>query len=196
MLGISTRTIVASALVLVLSAVAPRVRAQDPQRQAALVLRVLNYDRNIARRSAGRVSILVLYRTGHAASEAEQRALLGALNQLVSRMHVSGMRARAIAIPYTNRASLEQTLRSQHAAAIYVSAGLEDSVSDIMTATRAGQALSMTKSDASVRRGLSIGFVQHGSRVDLLINMCAAQAEGARLHADVLQLAQVLRSGC
>jgi hypothetical protein len=49
----------------------------------------------------------------------------------------------------------------------------------------------MTSVESSVRGGLAIGVVDGGSR--LMVNLPAAEAEGAQLDAAVLRIAEVIR---
>jgi hypothetical protein len=180
------------ALLLLLGLGVREAVAQEAARQAALVLRILSYDRNLPQRVSNRVTILVAYRAGNAESEGEQRRITEALNQL-RRVNVAGMPARAVATPYTNRAGLMQTMQSERAAAVYVCRGLDNAVSEISAATRGGRVLSMSSDGGAVRRGLGVGLIENGNEIQLLVNLRAVEAEGARLDAAVLRLAEVIR---
>jgi hypothetical protein len=169
------------------------VAAQDATRQAALILRVLAYDRNLRSRVRDRVTILVVYRQGDSSSERERSQIVRALNAVGARTTVADMRARASDHAYQNAADLTRRARSAHAAAIYVCTGLESQISHIARAARETETLSMTGSEAAVRRGLGVAFVARGSQVRLHVNLPAVQAEGVRLDAAVLRLANVIR---
>lgn len=170
------------------------VRAQeDARRQAALVLRILSYDRTLAQRARQRVTILVAYRANHSGSDAERRRITEALNAIGQRTTVARLPARAVAVPYTNRAALVQSARTESAAALYVCQGLGDSVADISGAAREARMLSLSSDAQAVRRGLGVGMVANGSSTQLLVNLRAVEAEGARLDAAVLRLAEVIR---
>jgi hypothetical protein len=180
-------------IVLLLLLAAPAHAQDDARRQAALVLRILSYDRTLPQRATDRVTILVVYRANNAASDAERRRITEALNAIGQRTTVARMPARAVAVAYTNRAALVQSARTESAAALYICQGLGDAVADLSAAAREARTLSMTSEAASVRRGLAVGMVAQGASVQLLINLRAVEAEGARLDAAVLRLAEVIR---
>src|SRR5690606_21421854 len=74
-----TRSGIAAATLCALLALAPsEARAQDAA-QAALVLRILSYDRNLPSRASSQVTIVVLHRGGDSASDAEHRRMAAAL---------------------------------------------------------------------------------------------------------------------
>jgi hypothetical protein len=166
---------------------------QEAQRQAALVLRILSYDRTLAQRATQQVTILVAYKPNDAGSDAERRRITDALNALGARTTVARMRPRAVAVPFTNRAALLASARTERAAALYVCRGLGSSIGDISGAAREARMLSMTSEESAVRGGLGVGMVAQGASTQLIVNLRAVEAEGARLDAAVLRLAQVIR---
>lgn len=179
----------------ILAGWAPSVaQAQDDgRREAALVLRILSYDRSLPQRAGDQVTVLVLFRPGHRASEAESRRITLALNELGQRMLVARRRPRATAMPFSTRAALVQSAGTTGAVALYVCDGLDGSLADLVGATREARVLSFSTREQLVRGGLGVGMVPRGSTVELLVNLRAVEAEGARLDAAVLRLAQVIR---
>lgn len=169
------------------------VQAQDGSRQAALILRILSYDRNLPQRASENVTILVLHPRGSGAHEAERRRITDAINALGQRVTVARMRARAVPVAYTDRAALAARARAEGASAVYVCSGLGDATAEISAGARAARMLTLTAQEDGVRAGLSVGLVERGGEVQLLINLRAVEAEGARLDATVLRLAEVIR---
>ena len=165
----------------------------DASREAALILRILSYDRNLSRRASGTVLILVAFLPGNAASESERTRIMSALNALGARTTVASMPARAAEHPYRDAAGLLAAMRAQRAAAVYVCSGLAGQVSAISGVAREASSLTMTADGDAVRRGLGVGLVADGSQVRLMVNLPAVEAEGARLDAAVLRLAEVIR---
>lgn len=175
-------------------AVPSRSAAQDASvRQAALILRILSYDRNLTQRATDEVVILVAFRAGDSSSEAEHERIVTALNTIGRRTTVARMHARAVAVAFTNRTALEATARREHASAIYVCGGLSASISAISGVARSAHMLSLTGVRANLGRGLAVGFIASGSEVQLVVALRAVEAEGARLDATVLRLAEVIR---
>lgn len=186
------------ALLLVALAVAPSSdgRAQQPtavspNAQAALVLRVLGYDRGLRGRApSGSVNVLTVFKAGDAASEASCQNLARAINQLGRAVTVSGMRTRATPVGFTSADALAQS--AQGAQAVYVCPGLDASIAAISGAARRRSLLSITAREADVRAGLSVAIVP-GAQLRIVVNVTAASAEGARLDAALLRIATVVR---
>jgi hypothetical protein len=168
--------------------------AQDGSRDAALILRILSYDRNIRERSSGdRAVVLVVYQPGNSASEAERARIIAALNRMAEHTTVANMQAGAIEHAFRDRNALAAAARTAHASALYVCSGLSASTSEISEVAREVRALSMTSDRDGARRGLGVGLVADGSQVRLVVNLSAANAEGARLDAALLRLAEIIR---
>ena len=77
--------------------------------------------------------------------------------------------------------------------AIYVCGGFDPDVDALSTATRDAHLLSISSREQHVRDGLGVAIVRDGSAPRLIVNVRAAEAEGARLDAALLRLATVLR---
>lgn len=169
---------------------ATRAEAQAA-RDAALVLRVLSYDRNLSSRAPEQREILAVFAPGNTASERACRDLASALSALGSRVTVADRRIRARAHAYRDPESLAQAMRS--AVAVFVCGGLEGSVGAIARETRAQSVLTLTSNEAQVRSGLAVGILQGRSQTRLVVNLPASRAEGARLDAALLRLAEVRR---
>ncbi len=162
-------------------------------RKAALVLRILSYDRNLRQRTNDQVTVILVYKSGNRASEVERRALGSALDALGRRTTVAGMPVRTVAVAYAGQEDLERRARSERAAAVYVCEGLLDVAREISSAATARRMLAMTGERAGLDHGLGLGIVTSGSEVSLFVNLPATQAQGARLDAALLRLAQVIR---
>ncbi|MCB9596751.1 MAG: DUF4154 domain-containing protein [Sandaracinaceae bacterium] len=168
--------------------------AQDASaRQAALILRILSYDRNLPERASGEVTILVAFRSSDAESRAESERITAALNAMGRRTTVANMHAHAVAVAFTDADALRAAATRESAAAIYVCQGLGASTRAVSSAARAAHLLSLTGERSGLSQGLSVGLVANGSEVQLVINLPAVEAEGARLDATVLRLAEVIR---
>jgi hypothetical protein len=139
------------------------------------------------------VNILVVYRAGDASSESTRTRIVSALTRVGAQTTVADMRAAAVAHAFRDRATLEQAARSSGATAVYVCPGLVGSFAVISQASRATKMLSLVGEEAGVRRGLSVALVMAESRIRMLINVRSVEAEGARLDATVLGLAEVIR---
>jgi hypothetical protein len=164
-------------------------------REAALILRILSYDGALkSRAGGGQVTVLVVYERGNGTSKSERSRIVQAVNSIGQRTTVQNMQARAVDHAYSDPGSLIGAARSTGAAAIYVCSGLENKASKIANAARRADLLSFSPVERNVRNaGLSVGLIEGGSRIRLLINLGAVRSEGARLDAAVLRLAEVIR---
>jgi hypothetical protein len=186
----------ALAVVLCAAAAAPSTaEAQSANSEAAMVLRILNYDRSLSSRvsSGGRVTLIALYDPSDASSRRFCEDLSRAVVQLGRVVRVGGKRAHAELVAYSGTADLIERGRAARAVGVYVCPGLESRTAAISAATRSARLLSMTPAEAEVRAGLTVGLVRGGSQLRLFVNVTAARAEGARLDAALLRLATVVR---
>lgn len=188
------RTSLTLAILLTATAAGPALAQDAAARQAALILRILSYDRNLPQRASGQVvSILVTFRESDASSRDESARVVAAINAMGRRTTVANMHARAVAVPFTDAASLRAAASREGAAALYVCQGLGNQTRAISGAARAAHLLSLTAERDALAQGLAVGLVANGAEVQLVINLPAVEAEGARLDATVLRLAEVIR---
>ena len=195
------RTLLAARLTAVLVLIVAMVSglslasAQDEAsvRRAALVFRILSYDRNLRERTSERVTVLVAYRDGDRRSEAESRGIVGALNALGRRTRIAGLPGRAIPHRFQGAGDLQRAVTRERAAAVYVCAGLSEAVSDISRVARSQDSLSLVGERALARRGLGVAIAAEEGTFKLIVNLRAVREEGARLDAALLRLAEILR---
>ncbi len=157
--------------------------------EAALILRVLSYDRNLRSRASGRLTVLAI----HGGQPGDCGEVVSAVNQLGRAVAVSGMRAHAVLHAYAGAESLISTARESGAVALYVCPGFDPNIEELTGATHAAHLLSISSREQHVRDGLTVAIVRGGSAPRLIVNVRAAQAEGARLDAALLRLATVIR---
>jgi hypothetical protein len=164
-----------------------------PGKQAALLLRVLPYDQNLAQRAQQAVTIAVVHREGNLISETYSLDISAALRDLARGTQVKGLPVRILNIGYSGSEGLAAVLAKQKLSAIYVCPGLEDALDSISDLSRKNKVLTISGREIEVRERISIGLLRRGSRPALIVNLRAATAEGADLHPDLLSLSEVLR---
>ncbi len=172
----------------VLSLAPSPVRAQA-NAEAALILRVLNYDRSLPDRAEDQVTILAV----HGGSARSCEPLVRALNQLGRAVSVGGMHARAVTHAYEGPDALLAAGRRAHASVVYMCPGFNPSVDEITEVTHRASLLSISGSEADVRSGLTVAIVVGSGSPRLVVNLRSAEAEGVRLDAALLRLATVVR---
>lgn len=189
-----TRSVAILLALLVAGGLTTGARAAIPaDHQAQLLLRVLAYDHLLVERARGEVTVAVLARANHAESETWGGALFAALSILDHQMSVAGLPIRVVAISAPDVAIAEAALERHRVAAVYICPGWSDQTAALAQATRRLSALSFVGSDPKARDGPSIGLVQRGNRPVIVVNLPAVVAEGARLDAGLLTVAEVRR---
>lgn len=163
------------------------------QNQAAMLFRILPYDRNLGSRAGDGVHIAVLYKEGDGDSTSVQRDILEAVNRFATKSKVGKLPADAVALPYSSGAKLAEDLRRLAISAVYVCPGLTESLGAILQATRGQGALTFAASEAYVRSGVSVGVVRRGEKAAILVNLASSRAERADLDSAFLGLAEVIR---
>src|SRR5262249_50807548 len=121
-------------LVVLCGVLAPlgRARAQvPPSNQATLLLRILAYDRNLAKRASKNVTVAVVYKPGNGDSETAGQALADALKEQGEKFVVAGLPLKVAMIKYANAAQLQSAAGAAGAVAVYVCPGLTDDVAAI-----------------------------------------------------------------
>lgn len=164
-----------------------------PGKQAALLLRVLPYDKNFSQRAQQAVTVAVVHREGSLISETYSLDMSAALRDLARATQIKGLPVRVITIGYSNTEALTAVLAKQKLSALYVCPGLEDALDSISDITRKNKILTFSSREAEIRDRISIGLLRRGARPALIVNLRAATAEGADLHPDLLSLSEVLR---
>ena len=186
-------TMVGVAVLLVWLALAPaaaQTRA-SPASMAALVLRVLSYDRTLRARSPqGRVRVLAVYRAAGPGEREGCEAMARAVGTLGRSVKVSGMSTDAIAHPFSSAASLHAAARGFQA--VYVCSPLDGALSAVAETARSLSLLTMSYREEDARAGLAVAIVSE-PRLHLVVNVTAAAAEGAGLDPALLRIATLLR---
>jgi hypothetical protein len=167
--------------------------AAPESRQARLLLRILAYDQRLAARAKDVITVAVLYRPGRPESEAGAGAMFASLDSLRRKVSVAGLPVRVVMLSATDAVIAEAGLRRENVAAVYIGSGWSDLAPALAAATRRLGALSFTGSEPKGRDGFSIGLVQREDRMAIIVNLPAVIAEGARLDAGLLQVAEVRR---
>ncbi len=179
------------AAVVLLAAQLARAEEIPVEKRVLILLRVLAYDHQLARRAGDSVPVAVVYRAGDAASEAAATEMVTALGAAAAKVNVAERPVRVASLPFGD--GLDRDLARARAVAVYVCPGLEKETARIAAATAKGQALSFSHDEAGVHAGLSVGIVRRGDRAAIVVNLVAARAEGAELSAALLRLAEVVK---
>lgn len=190
------RTVIAALLVAAIAGPRPAAAAVEfgPKQVAAMMLRVLAYDRNGKARTQGKaVPILLVYQEDNSAADTQQNDLSNALEDLAANVSVFGLPVKTVSVPYTNIAALESRIAAARPAAVFICTGLGEALPALTALMRKRAVLSMTLNTAYIKSGLSVSFSEGEDRIKVIINLPAARAEGADLDASLLRISEVYR---
>lgn len=188
-----TRAGIAGLLAVALAAVPARGDELAPRNQALLLLRVLAYDRNLARRAGPRATVLVLYRPGDLGSESRRSSLRTAFEEVAREVVVSGLAVEVEEVAFRSAADLDAKVAASSAALVYVDRALAPELAEITRATRVRSALTAAGARELLPQGVAVAVVASGTRAAILVNLAAARREGADLDSALLGIAEVLR---
>jgi hypothetical protein len=159
-------------------------------RRALVVLRVLAYDNHLGERAGDEVRIIIVYPAGDGG--AAERARWTAAFTTARKLKVEGRPVVVTAHKFETASALDNALRDLRAAALFACDGLAKAIAvgDLANVTRANKVLSFSTREREVVKGLAIGIVPGSERDEIVVNVRAAAAEGAKLDAGLLQLAR------
>ena len=184
-----SRWLVAGLTVALAGMVAP-LSAQSsltPDVVGGVLLKVLSYDRALARNGAGDVVVGVVFDPSEPKSARAREAVGGAMR------NVSTIAGRGVRILDVEVSKLQEALKAQRVMALYVTPGLDRELSDIVTAADRGGITTLGETRSYARRGVAVAVDNYGGRPALFINLPAARREGADLPSSVLALATVIQ---
>ncbi|SET76672.1 YfiR family protein [Stigmatella erecta] len=164
-----------------------------PSKQAALLLRVLPYDRNFPQRVTDTLTIAVVYRERNLKSETYALDVAMALKDLARTVRPRNLPVRVLSIGYSSPEEFEAIIGQNRAAALYLCPGLNDVIESISETTRSYKVLSFSGREADLRENASIGLLRRGTRPALVVNLRTALAEGADLEPELLALSEIIR---
>lgn len=159
--------------------------------QADLLGRILQFDRDFAARAGDEIVVAVLYQSRFRASLTAREDIARLLEDMDG---IAGRPLRVVAMELDPSTSLEAALERSEADVVYVSPLRATGVGSIVQATRRLRILSYTGVPEYVDDGVSVGFSIRGAGSEILINLDAAIAEGARFSSELLKLSRVIET--
>ena len=158
-------------------------------RRALVMLRVLAYDKNLAKRAGEELRIVVAYTGG------EEGNRWAAAFATAKKLKVDGHTVTVVPLKVDSAEGLARALQQMHAAALLACDGLarKISIGQLATLTRSLRVLTLTTREGDVVSGLSVGIVPGSSRDEIVVNLRAVAAEGVKFDAGLLQLAREIK---
>jgi YfiR/HmsC-like len=163
-----------------------------PSLQAAIVAKILAYDRALKARAGASVGIGVVFKESDKASAESGGAMLRAFEGLASHQ-VQDLPLTTSGHAYKSPEQLAQWLKSSNVHVLYVAVGLTKERDAIRAACTAAMVLTVGTDRTQVEAGLAVGVVLQGTAPRILVNITVAQASGADLDPKLLALADIVR---
>lgn len=183
----------ASAASAAASAVAAQERVAPIEIQHALFVKILALDRDLTARVGEELVIGVVYQPEIRASWAAKDDFMRAM--AMSSVHrIRGIPVRGVPVEIGSLEDLARDVERHRIDVLYVGPMHALDVSRIAALARALDINTLTGIPAYVGSGLAVGICLQGKKPEILINLEAARAEGARFNAQLLRLARVVTS--
>ncbi|MBI4821496.1 MAG: DUF4154 domain-containing protein [Deltaproteobacteria bacterium] len=172
---------------LLLGLVALPARAElPPERQAAILARILSYDRAQPDRARDGLVAVVLHASDEAAAAAAMATALGVMN--VNRVSIS-----AQAAPFSSLAELAVTLSERKVDFIYVTPLLEAHVAEISELAEKLKVPVLSGKRSHLDLGCAVAITEAANQPHLAVHLERSKRQGMKLSATVLSLAEVIR---
>lgn len=162
--------------------------ALPPAKQAELLAKVVDYDRNFLARAGARARIVILVKPGDGDSvrtATQMQVALAHIEAVAGRPHDDSVE------PYAGAAALAEECRSQHVAIVIVGPGFRDEIEPIRTALDGVDVLTVTAVADFVPKGIVLGFDLMGGRPRILLQLAQARRQHVAFMAEALRLMQV-----
>ncbi len=159
-------------------------------KQVAVLLKALSYDRNLEKRSGERLEIAVLYKEGEGA-EAEAHELAEAFNK-AGREGVKGLPVTAQAVVFKSIEELLKQVEIHGFNVFYIHSSLASALSSVQQVTRSEKILSLGGTKKLVERGVALGVYLDRGVPRLVVNARAGIVEGLALDPAIILVATVI----
>ncbi len=159
--------------------------------QYQLLTKIMSFDRNFKRRTTNEVVIGVLYQK----SSPESRAVMAEWISVIHRSSApsfEGLPPRTVPIEWTDEKSLDAALDRESINILYVTPLSDTPIPAVTSICRARRITTVSGVRDYVTKGIALGFDLKADKVEILINLKSARAEGANFSSSLLRLVQVL----
>jgi S1-C subfamily serine protease len=191
-----TRTAATVALALSLTVAAPLRSAADAlvpaDLQAAIITRLLGYDRALKNRVKSAVVIGVVVKPSERSSAKAEQEIRQAFEAL-GKPEAQGLPLRLASHSLKDIATLGPWLTEARVSLLYVTPGLEGEVDAISKACADAGIPAVSPVRSFVERGLAVGVILKSDRAGILVNLPVARAAGMDLDPKLLGLSEVIR---
>jgi hypothetical protein len=159
--------------------------------QYPLILKILQFDRNLTSRAGTEIVIATIYQGRHRAS-VRARDDVHRVAGAASAQRVADLPVRVVDIDI-EQVDLEEALKSMSVDVAYVMPLRAVNISTITEVTRELQVATVTGIEDYVHDGVSVGLGVWQEKPRVLVNLDASRAEGVDFSSRLLSLAQLVK---
>jgi hypothetical protein len=160
--------------------------------QAAIITRLLGYDRALKSRATDAVVIGIVARRSERSSIEAEEGILRAFEALGAQ-RVQNLPLRLVSHSLENPAAIGGWLAGANVSLLYVTPGLQSDLDAIRKACAEAGIPAVTPVRGFVEQGLAVGVVLKGDRPGILVNLAVAESAGMDLDPKLLKLSEVIR---
>lgn len=175
----------------ILASSAGLAQGQMPSKvQAAIIYKILKYDKNAASRSNGSVNIVIIV---EGAAEKRKAELVSGFSS-INGQSVDNATIKIAAVTVTGPSNLAAAMKATAGNILYLPQGISaETAAAAIAYAKTNKAPVFSDNPALATQGAAVCLVLEGNSPKMVINLPASQAQGMALSADVLRLAKVIR---
>lgn len=148
--------------------------------QAQLLATVAPYDRNMTKRAAGSIKILVLTKRGDGDSVRTAKQQTDALSQI---QQIGGLPHTEITLSFESGPKLASVCREQRASIVFVTPGLAKHAAELASALTGSDVLTVASDALDVENGIVLGFDVVSGKPKLVVNLQQAHKQNVAFSA-------------
>ncbi len=161
-----------------------------PNLQAAIFLKVLNYDQNLAAKSGDKISIILVT---DKRTLPQTKTLISGFG-IITKQKIQGKSIEIKNIVFNNVDQLATEISAAKGNILFLAAGSEDQTVGAVISLADKHKYPTLGGEASfVKRGVAVGLTVENGKPKILVNLPASQNQGMKLSSKVLRLAQVIK---
>jgi hypothetical protein len=157
-----------------------------PAIQAALTLRILEYDRSLKSWAGAGLTVGIVTREGGSADATEFR-------QAISGRDAQGVPLKTVEHAYRDAESLARWIEKDGVRLLYVSSDLGPAAGAILAAAAARKLPTLTLTRRHFQSGGTLAITAQEGKPHIVVDLAASRAAGMDLDPKLLQLAEVIR---
>lgn len=159
--------------------------------QYQLLLKILTFDRNLKKRARSEIVLGIAYEGDYRESQKVKDEFLRAISDLGDQKVVD-LPVRFVPIEISEAPGLAAQLLQERVNILYVAPMRDPDIGTLVSVCRAMRIMSLTGVPSYVKRGVSLGFDLQGGKLDIIVNLPSAKAEGTNFSSKLLNLVRVL----